>query len=134
MWQIGIALMFTDVHVNRAPIGGTVQMMQHRPGKFLSLRKSEALHVNERQTVVIENEWITVGLVQVASRLVRRIESYIHEGEHIHAASRIGMIKFGSQVDLFVPEEKVGDIMVKEGQYLYAGQTVICRLRQRKTF
>ena len=129
LWQIGIAMMFTDVHVNRSPIGGRVKMIKHRPGKFLSLRKAAALNVNERQTIVIENDRTTVGLVQIASRLVRRIECYIREGENIQAACRIGMIKFGSQVDLFIPKAKVGDIVVKEGLYLYAGQTVVCRLK-----
>jgi phosphatidylserine decarboxylase len=129
LWQIGIAMMFTDVHVNRSPIGGRVKMIKHRPGKFLSLRKTAAMDVNERQTIVIENDRTTVGLVQIASRLVRRIEGYIREGDNIQAACRIGMIKFGSQVDLFIPKAKVGDIMVKEGLYLYAGQTVVCRLK-----
>ena len=125
LWQVGISLLFTDVHINRSPISGQVYLLNHRPGKFLSLRHKDAVNINERQSIVIENENITIGLVQIASRLVRRIESYISEKEKIQIGQKIGMIKFGSQVDIFIPVEKVSDIKVKIGEYVVAGETVI---------
>lgn len=127
--QIGISLLFTDVHINRSPISGKVYLLIYKPGKFLSLRDENAINVNEQQTIVIENDKITIGLVQIASRLVRRIESYIKQNDIIHIGQRIGMIKFGSQVDLFIPNEKLEDISIKVGQYLYAGETIIGKIK-----
>jgi phosphatidylserine decarboxylase len=75
LWQVGISMVFTDVHVNRAPISGRVVMLVHRPGRFLSLRLPEAVNQNERQTIVLDNGSIQVAIVQIASRLVRRIEA-----------------------------------------------------------
>jgi phosphatidylserine decarboxylase len=125
VWQVGISMVFTDVHVNRSPVSGKVTMVKHRPGVFLSLRDADAVGVNERQTMVIENKDFQIGIVQIASRLVRRIEAYVKEGAEVTAGQRIGMIKFGSQVDLFVPVEQVPALLVKEGQRLTAGVTPI---------
>ena len=130
LWQVGISMVFTDVHVNRAPIAGKVSHVVHRPGKFLSLRRKEALNVNERQTMVIANETFQVCLVQIASRLVRRIVSYVVADDLVHRGQRIGMIKFGSQVDLFVPVRATSSQLdVREGDRLIAGETVVCRIR-----
>lgn len=125
LWQVGISLLFTDVHINRSPISGKVKLLNHRSGKFLSLREDEAVNVNERQSIVIENEFISVGLVQIASRLVRRIESYITADQDLKIGQKIGMIKFGSQVDVFIPADKVLNINVKVGEYLLAGVTIL---------
>ena len=126
--QIGISLLFTDVHINRSPIAGLVTTLKHRSGKFLSLRKKEAVDVNEKQTIIIENQKIEVGLVQIASRLVRRIESYIKEGEKLQVGTKIGMIKFGSQVDIFIPKTKVKSVSTQVGEYVRAGETIICKI------
>lgn len=125
LWQVGISLLFTDVHINRSPMSGRVSLLNHRPGKFLSLRHINAVNVNERQTIVIENKNISIGLVQIASRLVRRIESYISEKEEISIGQKIGMIKFGSQVDIFIPVVKLSPIKVHVGDYVIAGETLI---------
>jgi phosphatidylserine decarboxylase len=130
LWQIGISLLFTDVHINRSPVSGKISLLEHRPGKFLSLRDKEAVNVNERQTLVIENDKIVVGLIQIASRLVRRIESYVNDGENIKIGQKIGMIKFGSQVDVFIPKEKVTQLKISVGQYLVAGETVLGNLER----
>lgn len=131
LWQVSISLLFTDVHINRSPVSGQVSLLNHHPGKFLSLRHIDAVNVNERQTIVIENENISIGLVQIASRLVRRIESYISEKEEISIGQKIGMIKFGSQVDLFIPVEKVPAIKVHVGDYVLAGETLIGLINSR---
>lgn len=131
LWQVGISMVFTDVHVNRAPIDGRLVVLHHRPVRFLSLRASEALNLNERQTMVLENGHCQVAIVQIASRLVRQIVSYSRLGETIVRGQRIGMIRFGSQVDLFVPVVAVSDLHVRVGQRLVAGETIVCRMRQR---
>ncbi len=102
LWQVGISMVFTDVHVNRSPIAGKVSPRHHRPGKFLSLRLKEALNVNERQTMVIGDGEIQICLVQIASRLVRRSRATSLPINRCHGGQRIGMIKFASQVDLFL--------------------------------
>jgi phosphatidylserine decarboxylase len=133
LWQVGVSMVFTDVHVNRAPIGGKVSLVHHRPGKFLSLRLKEALNVNERQTLVIDNGEFQIGLVQIASRLVRRIVAYVSPNQEIQRGQRVGMIKFGSQVDLFVPIRFVPRLEVSEGQRLTAGETVVCRVARAES-
>jgi phosphatidylserine decarboxylase len=132
LWQIGISMVFTDVHVNRAPIQGILTFACHKPGKFLSLRREEALNLNERQTLIIENhsEDMQVMLVQIASRLVRQIVAYVWEGQSIDRGQRVGMIRFGSQVDLFLPVHKITRPKVKTGQRLRAGVTIIARYNE----
>jgi phosphatidylserine decarboxylase len=129
LWQVGISMVFTDVHVNRAPVQGLLTFVCHKPGKFLSLRREEALNLNERQTLIIENQGqdMQVMLVQIASRLVRQIVAYVQEGQPVNRGQRVGMIRFGSQVDLFLPVRKVRQPSVKIGQRLQAGTTVIAR-------
>ena len=94
LWQVGISMVFTDVHVNRAPIQGILIFVCHKPGKFLSLRREEALNLNERQTLIIENhsEDMQVMLVQIASRLVRQIVAYVQDGQSVDRGQRVGMI------------------------------------------
>jgi phosphatidylserine decarboxylase len=132
LWQIGISMALTDVHVNRAPIGGRVTLINHHPGRFISLRNQDAAGLNERQTMIFENELVQVGVVQIASRLVRRIESYVKPGQSTPAGHRIGMIKFGSQVDLLVPVSQC-TLTIKPGDRATAGITAVgfvlgCRL------
>ncbi len=128
LWQIGVSMVFTDVHVNRSPIRGKVTLLKHRPGQFLSLRHKDALNLNERQTMVITGNGTQIGLVQIASRLVRQIVAYVDQGQEIAAGQRVGMIKFGSQVDLFLPRAQAPRLAITEGQRLIAGETVVCRL------
>jgi len=127
LWQIGISMVFTDVHVNRAPIAGKIALARHRPGKFLSLRIPEAVNLNERQTLLFDNGCLQVAIVQIASRLVRRIQAYVQQGQEVVLAQRIGMIKFGSQVDVFLPLPSVSSLLVKEGDDLVAGESILAR-------
>ncbi len=128
LWQIGISMVFTDVHVNRSPMSGRVALVTHRPGRFLSLRRTNALNVNERQTLLVENGGLQLAIIQIASRLVRRIVSYVQTGDQVQRGQRIGMIKFGSQVDFFIPTASVGELCVEQHQRVVAGETVIGRL------
>jgi phosphatidylserine decarboxylase len=121
-------MVFTDVHVNRTPIAGRVMLVKHRPGKFFSLRREDALNANERQTLLIEKDGLQIAIVQIASRLVRRIEAYVREGEQLEIGQRIGIIKFGSQVDIFVPAARLDSLCLTQDQRLVAGETVIGKL------
>ncbi len=123
--QIGIAMNYLNVHVNRSPITGRVTMLKPIGGKFLSLKHIHALLENERTLMVFENENIKVGIVQIASRLVRRIVPYVREGQMIEQGQRVGMIKFGSQVDLLVQHREDLRVMVKVGDELTAGESIV---------
>lgn len=133
LWQIGISMAFTDVHVNRAPIGGNVSLICHRPGRFLSLRIAKAVNVNERQTLLIDNGRCQIAVVQIASRLVRRIESFVQEGQRVELGQRIGIIKFGSQVDVFLPRSAVEALAVAEGDVVRAGTSRLAHGRAGAT-
>ena len=122
---VGIEMGVLDVHVNRAPVGGRIVFQQHTQGKFLSLRKLESLLENERVTTVIENGRLRIGVIQIASRLVRRIFSYFGKGDRLGMGQRMGMIKFGSQVDLGIPNLDSLRIRVKPGDEVVAGVSVI---------
>ncbi len=122
-WQIGINMTPFDVHKNCSPIDGTVIQSIHIPGVFHSLKDFLSMTENERHTYVIQNQSYAVGVVQIASRRVRRIDSYVREGGMIKKGDWIGMIRFGSQVDLFLPLQF--DIMVTIGQQVYAKKSIV---------
>ena len=117
-----------DVHKNCAPIDGQVILNQHFSGKFLSLKDDSALSENERNTYVISNGKIKIGIVQIASRLVRRIDSYVTQGAQVKKGEWLGMIRFGSQVDVIIPIEYKINVSIKE--QTYAGETIIARLEE----
>jgi phosphatidylserine decarboxylase len=121
---IGIAMSFLDVHVNRAPIAGRIAKRQHFPGLFGSLRRPEMVFRNERFTTIIESDGWQIAVVQIASRLVRQIVSFVHENQEVARGQRIGVIRLGSQVDLVLPRRADLRVMVRPGDRLTAGQSV----------
>ena len=130
-YLIGIEMSVLDVHVNRAPLAGKIIHQKPVHGKFLSLKDILALTDNERVTTIIDTGEVRIGVVQIASRLVRRIVSYLSEGERVEKGQRIGMIKFGSQVDVVVPKCSHIKILVKTGDSVKAGSTVLCTLEMK---
>ena len=124
-WLIGINMTPFDVHKNCAPIPGRVILNQHFDGKFLSLKLGEALKENERNTMVFDNDGLKVGIVQIASKLVRRIDTYVKEGEELRRGQWVGMIRFGSQVDVIIPRKYTVNVRVKD--QIYAGETIIAQ-------
>lgn len=122
---IGIGMTFMDVHVNRSPITGTVVSQKQVPGRFESLRNPEAVFANRRTTTIIKGAGLEVAVVQIASRLVRQIVSWIREGARVDAGDRIGMIRFGSQVDVILPRRPGITVTVSPGQHVVAGETVV---------
>ena len=126
-YLVGIDMNVLNVHVNRSPIKGSIIMQQHIKGRFMSLKRLESETVNERVSAVIDNGSFKVGVVQIASRLVRRIVSYRKIGDSLDIGQRIGAIVFGSQVDVVIPELEHLDIEVKVGDEVKAGISVIAR-------
>jgi phosphatidylserine decarboxylase len=124
---VGIDMNLLNVHVNRSPITGKAIFQKHIKWRFVSLRKEESEIVNERVSTVIDNGAFRVGVIQIASRLVRRIVPYIKEGDNVEIGQRLGIIVFGSQVDVAIPELENLKIEVKPGDETKAGVSIIAR-------
>ncbi|MDD2336183.1 MAG: phosphatidylserine decarboxylase, partial [Geobacteraceae bacterium] len=105
-YLVGISMSFLDVHVTRAPIQGEMTFSEHVTGSFLSLKKPEAVYRNERVNQVIKNSRYDVGIIHIASRLVRRIVPYAKKGDDVTRGQKIALITFGSQVDIIVTNQE----------------------------
>jgi len=127
-YLIGITMNFLNVHVNRAPIDGKVSFIRHIQGGFASLKKKEAVVQNERALTVIDHGDFKIGVVQIASRLVRKIILYLREGNEIRRGEKIGMIRFGSQVDLILPSLPSLHIEVNPGDNVKAGVSIVAKI------
>lgn len=125
---IGVAMSFLDVHVNRAPMAGRVVLQRDVAGSFRSLKHPEAVFENARMTTVIEDDGVQVAVVQIASRLIRRIVTHVRQGETVTLGQRIGVITFGSQVDLVLPSLPELRLMVRPGQRVTAGESIVAVL------
>jgi phosphatidylserine decarboxylase len=125
VFLVGIDMNILNVHVNRTPIAGKTLLCKRIAGRFMSLRRQESDVMNERVTMVIDNGAFRIGVVQIASRLVRKIVSYVKEGDDLTIGQRIGAIVFGSQVDVAIPELDNLIIEVKPGDEVKAGVSVI---------
>jgi phosphatidylserine decarboxylase len=101
--------------------------MVYRSGKFINAALDKASEDNERNALVIDGPSGRIGVVQIAGLVARRIVAFVREGEAIGAGARIGMIRFGSRVDVYLPDGSKP--MVSEGQIAIAGETVIADLR-----
>ncbi len=127
IYLIGIEMNIFDVHVNRAPIGGKIVYQKNHEGKYLSLRNIRSVWENERVTTVIDNGHFIIGVIQIASRFVRRIVSYLPKGSEVKMGQRFGMIKFGSQVDVVIPTLHGLQIEVMKGQKVQAGTSILAQ-------
>jgi phosphatidylserine decarboxylase len=113
-----------NVHVNRAPVTGRVTRIAYRPGKFINAELDKASEDNERNGLVIERpDGRSIGVVQIAGLIARRIVSFVREGESLTAGDRFGLIRFGSRVDVYLP--LTATVLVSEGQIAIAGETVL---------
>jgi phosphatidylserine decarboxylase len=124
---VGIDMNILNVHVNRSPVTGRALLQKRVKGKFISLRRQESEVINERLTTIIDEGSFKIGVVQISSRLVRRINSYIREGDRLRIGQRLGAIVFGSQVDVVIPELENLRIAVRPGDEVKAGISVIAR-------
>ncbi len=117
-----------NVHVQRSPITGVIETVVYKKGEFLPADKSDADKRNEQNTISIKNKDSRSYVIvkQIAGILARRIVFWGREGESIVQGQRIGMIKFGSQVDLCISDR--ADLKIKTGQKVYAGKTIIAEI------
>jgi phosphatidylserine decarboxylase len=123
--RVSIFLNIFDVHVNRTPIGGTITRVQYQKGRFLVASKELASIANEQNTVEVEGNGTRVVFKQIAGLIARRIVCHKKVGDKVSTGDRIGLIKFGSRVDVvFGPE---WDLLVSEGRRVVAGSTVLAR-------
>jgi phosphatidylserine decarboxylase len=125
--RISIFMSVFDCHVNRSPISGRIEKIVYRPGAFLSADLDKASEDNERNAFVISAGDVRIAAVQIAGLVARRIVPFAHEGQSVSAGERIGMIRFGSRVDVYLPERSTA--LVGEGHTALAGETVIADLR-----
>lgn len=124
---VSIFLSPFDVHINRAPIAGTITDVSYTRGKFLMATDDKASLVNEQNALTIEGDHITVVCKQIAGILARRIVCWKSVGERVTLGERFGLIKFSSRTDLLLPERV--EVLVTEGARVKGGTTVIGRIR-----
>ena len=117
-----------NVHVNRMPLDGRILKMTHFPGYHLRAWKKES-DLNERVVITIETAIGQVTVVQLAGLIARRVYPYIKDGDILKKGDRIGIIRLGSRVDVYLPAEKVKSISVKVGDPVKAGQNTIAFLK-----
>jgi phosphatidylserine decarboxylase len=124
--RVSIFMSVFDCHVNRSPVSGRIERIVYMPGKFLNADLDKASEDNERNALVIAGGAGRVGVVQIAGLIARRIVCWVKEGQEIGAGERIGMIRFGSRVDVYLPAGTVP--LVSVGQTSLAGETIIAEL------
>ncbi len=124
--RISIFMSVFDVHVNRSPASGAIERVAYRPGKFINADLDKASEDNERNGLVIRTPAGRIGVVQIAGLLARRIVCFVKQGDAVDAGVRIGLIRFGSRVDVYLPEG--AKPLVAEGQVAIAGETVLADL------
>jgi phosphatidylserine decarboxylase len=125
--RISIFMSVFDCHVNRSPVSGRIERIVYRAGKFLSADLDKASEDNERNAFVISAPGFRIGVIQIAGLVARRIIPFAREGDLVAAGQRIGMIRFGSRVDVYLPEGSRA--LAAEGQIAIAGETVLADLK-----
>ena len=125
--RISIFMSLASVHVNRAPGDGRIVRVEHRPGKFELAWKNEVDKENERNYILIEGSNERLLVVQIAGFLARRITSYVHDGDSVKRGDPLGIIAFGSRVDIYIP--KTYECMVKLNKMVRAGETLLAKRR-----
>ena len=126
-WRVSIFLSVLNVHVNRVPIEGTVTRIAYRHGAFLNASLDKASESNERNAIAFRlSDGRELAIVQIAGLIARRIVCSLREGDAVHTGDRLGIIRFGSRTDLYLPEGV--DPLVREGQTMIGGETVVGEL------
>ena len=125
--RVSIFMSVFDVHINRSPIAGTIRRVAYVPGKFLNADLDKASEDNERQHFLVEREdGVKIGFTQIAGLVARRIMAFVKEGDQVAAGERIGLIRFGSRVDVFLPAGTASQVLL--GQRTIAGETILGRI------
>ena len=125
--RVSIFMSVFDVHINRTPIAGTIRQVVYISGKFLNADLDKASDENERQHIVVEGrDGRRIGFTQIAGLVARRIVPFVKPGDMVATGQRIGLIRFGSRVDVFLPDDIIPQVTL--GQRSIAGETVIGRV------
>jgi phosphatidylserine decarboxylase len=125
--RVSIFMSVFDCHVNRSPVTGKIERIVYRPGAFVNADLDKASEDNERNSFLIATDRGRIGVVQIAGLIARRIVCFVRQGASVGVGERIGLIRFGSRVDIYLPEGVRP--LVAEGQTAIAGETVIADLR-----
>jgi len=125
--RISIFMSVFNCHVNRSPVAGRIDRIAYRPGTFINAELDKASEDNERNALVIVTPGGRIGVVQIAGLVARRIVCFVRDGQSLSAGQRIGLIRFGSRLDVFLPEG--AKPLVAEGQTAVAGETVLADFR-----
>ena len=135
MQRISVFMSVFDCHVNRAPVNGRISKIAYKPGLFLSADLDKASEDNERNDFIFDTADGRFGVVQIAGLIARRIVCFVHEGETSAVGDRIGLIRFGSRVDIYLPEGATP--LVAVGARAVAGETPLADMRagqERRAF
>jgi phosphatidylserine decarboxylase len=123
--RISIFLAVWNVHVNRSPAAGTITKLEYRPGKFLAAMRERASVENEQNVFTLSTDAGEIVFKQIAGLIARRVVSWKKTGDKVSRGERIGLVRFGSRVDLWVPKE--AEILVKLGDNVKGGSSVLAR-------
>lgn len=123
--RISIFMSLFNTHVNRWPVSGTVRRITHVPGTFLDAREPAASTNNEQNIIVVQTEASAIEVVQVAGKIARRIACWVREGDEVTRGNRFGLIRFGSRLDVILPDEYSFEVEI--GTKVRAGETIIAR-------
>ena len=125
--RVSVFLNVFNVHVNRVPIAGKIQATRYNPGKFLNAASHKASLDNEQSAILLTNGHVTILVKQIAGLIARRIVCWAKEGDEYQRGQRFGLIRFGSRVDIFLPEGT--DIKVAIGDIVSGGSSIIGYLK-----
>ena len=125
--RVSIFMSVFDVHINRAPIAGTITRVAYIAGKFLNADLDKASEDNERQHILVERaDGVRVGFTQIAGLVARRIVPWVKPGDHVMAGQRVGLIRFGSRVDVYLPAGTSSKVLL--GQRTISGETIVAEI------
>lgn len=129
--RVSIFMSVFDVHINRTPIGGTIKSVVYISGKFLNADLDKASEDNERQHILVErHDGVRIGFTQIAGLVARRIVPFVKPGDMVAAGQRIGLIRFGSRVDVYLPAGTAPRVIL--GQRTIAGETILGQIGDRR--
>jgi phosphatidylserine decarboxylase len=127
--RVSIFMSVFDVHINRSPIAGEIKRVVYIAGKFLNADLDKASEDNERQHILIESPaGMRIGFTQIAGLVARRIVPWVKPGDVVGAGQRVGLIRFGSRVDVYLPAGTLPAVLL--GQRTIAGETIVGRIGQ----
>lgn len=127
MLRVSIFMSVFDVHINRTPVAGVLRKLVYIPGKFLNADLDKASEENERQHFVVERpDGVRIGFTQIAGLVARRILPFVSMGAELTTGQRVGLIRFGSRVDVYLPAGTTPEVLL--GQRTLAGETIVARI------